>query len=510
MKKNLIRGTLILGIAGIIAKVLGLFFRIPLIYMIGEEGIGLYQLTYPLYTFLLAIAAGIPVAISKMIAERLAVHKEFEAQRIFKIALIIMAIFGGVASLLIIIFSNTIIKTFKWNKDAYYSLIGISLAPFFTCVLSVYRGYFQGLQYMTPPALSQILEQCTRVIVGVSLAFILLPRGIAASAGGASFGAAIGSVVGFIWMKFSYSKNKFVYNNKVSISSISIFTEILKIAIPISLGQAIGSIMTLIDSMMVPSLLNLAGFSEKVATQLYGQLTGKAFVLVNVPLTLSIAISQSTVPSVSESFALNNRYRIAKDIKTAYKMAIIMALPCCVGLYALSKPIISLVFQGMGNGWELMKILSIAAIFIIIAQTSTSILNGIGKTIMPVIAMFIGCMIKIIISIIFIPIPEINIKAAAYGTLCAYAIVAIIDIYFVIKYTNVYINIKEILISPIICTIVMTLGVVLLYAKMYNLTSSNNKSTISAILGGMLIYFFMLIVTNTFSISDIKGFVKRC
>lgn len=504
-KKNFVRGTLILGLAGIAAKFLGFFFRIPLIYMIGEEGIGLYQLTYPLYTFLLGISAGIPTAISKMISERIALNKGREAYNIFKIALLIMGFFGGMSSAFLIIFSKTIIYAFRWSEEAYYSLLGISFAPFFTCLLSAFRGYYQGLQNMGPPAASQIIEQIIRVVVGIGLAFFLLSYGISAAAGGASFGAAAGSAAGLLWMMFCYSKNRILYTkNQYSYPFSVLFAEILRIAVPISLGQAIGSVMALIDSMMVPGLLKIAGFSEQYATTLYGQLTGKAFVLINVPLTLSIALAQSTVPAISESYALNNRNKLNRNIKTAYKLAMILALPCCAGLYALAEPILSLVFQGLSDGWQLMQILAVAALFIIIAQTSTSILNGIGKTVLPVIAMVFGSAIKIIISMVFIPVPQYNIRAAAYGTLIAYVVVALIDFMLVIKYTGINIDIQEIFLYPLICTVVMVFLVIMTYTKIYNLTLKNGITTMFSITTGAVAYFVMLFLTKTLNIRDLK------
>lgn len=509
-KKSLVRGTLILAVSGIIAKFLGFFFRIPLIYMIGEEGIGLYQLTYPLYTFLLALASGIPTAISKMISERIAVNKTREAYRVFRIALLTMTVFGAASTLCIIVFSNNIIKIFEWNRDVYYSLLGIALAPLFTSILSAYRGYFQGFQYMTPPAISQILEQITRVVVGVGLAYLLLNRGIHVAAGGASFGAVAGAIIGLLFLMYYFSKNKPLYiKDQKCASSCDIFTRIIKIAIPISIGHAIGSIMALIDSMLVPGLLRSAGYNYQMATILYGQLTGKAFVLINVPLTLSVALAQCIVPAISESFALNNIPKLKRNVLAAFKLAVILALPCCAGLYALAKPILTLVFQGMYDGWQLMQILSIAAVFIIIAQTATGILNGIGKTIQPVIAMIIGCIIKIVISIIFIPIPSINISAAAYGTLFAYGIVALIDVCMVVKYLRVKFNIMEIIVSPTICTVVMIFSVVIIYVNMYNLTSKNSMAVISSIISGSLIYFIMLLITKTMSIKDIRDILKK-
>ncbi len=509
-KKSMVKGALILAISGMLAKFLGFFFRIPLIYMIGEEGIGLYQLTYPLYTFLLALASGIPTAISKMISERMAVNKSREAFRVFRVALFTLAVFGGASSLFIIVFSSKIIKIFEWNRDVYYSLIGIALAPFFTSILSAYRGYFQGFQYMTPPAVSQVLEQITRVVVGVSLASLLLTQGIHVAAGGASFGAVAGAIIGLLFLIYFFSKNKLTYpKNQESASTYSIFKQIIKTAVPISIGHAIGSIMALIDSMLVPGLLRSAGYNYQMATILYGQLTGKAFVLINVPLTLSVAIAQCIVPAISESYALNNIKKLKRNVFAAFKLAMILALPCCAGLYILAKPILTFVFQGMNDGWQLMQILSFAAFFIIIAQTATGILNGIGKTVLPVVAMLVGSILKVLISIVFIPIPRFNISAAAYGTLFAYGVVALIDVAMVIKYLKIKINIKEVVILPIICTIVMIFSVVIIYVNMYNLTSKNSIAVLISITLGAIIYFIMLLITKTMTIKDIREILKK-
>lgn len=509
-RKSIVKGTLILIAAGIIAKFLGFFFRIPLIYKIGEQGIGLYQLTYPLYTFLLAIAAGIPVAISKMISERVALNRMREAHRIFKVALGTMTVFGGLSSAALIIFSNNIIEAFDWSRDVYYSLLGISLAPLFTCILSAYRGYFQGLQEMSAPATSQILEQIVRVSLGVGLAYLLFDKGIPMAAGGASFGAVAGAAVALLWMLLWYNRSKISYlPGEKSSSTISMFYEILKIAIPISLGQAIGSIMGLIDSMIVPGLLKASGYTEYTATVLYGQLTGKAHVLINVPLTLSIALAQNIVPAISSSYAVRDMIKLSKNIQLAFKFAMILALPSCAGLFVLANPILSLVFQGMSDGWILMQWLAVASVFIIAAQTATSVMNGIGKTLLPVLAMILGAGVKIVISIILIPIPSLNIKAAAISTLIAYVLIASLDIIIVLKATKVYINLQEALIMPLICTIAMTFSVMLVHGRLMMVRVSNNTSTLVSILGGAVVYMGMLLLTGTLSIKEIRGYMRK-
>ncbi|CCJ32703.1 putative polysaccharide biosynthesis protein [Caloramator australicus] len=506
-QKSIIKGTIILSLTGIIAKFLGFFFRIPLIYLIGEEGIGIYQITYPLYTFLLAISSGVPIALSKMISERLAVNKNKEANIIFRSALLLMFLIGSLSSFILIFFAKDFIRIFNWNNKVYYSILAIALAPLFTTVLSAFRGYYQGIQNMFPAGLSQIIEQIVRVLIGVGLAYILLPYGIEFAASGASFGATMGSFIGLIFLIIYFNKSKIIYNkNECSKDFFSITAEIIKIGIPISIAQTIGSIMALIDSVLVVGLLKASGFDDVTATSLYGQLTGKAFVLINVPLTISVAIAQSTVPAISESYAVKSRIKLNRNINMAYKMAMILALPSCAGLYTLARPILSLIFQGLDGGWQVLQILSISAFFIILSQTSTSILNGLGKTYIPLFVMLIGSLLKIMFSYILIP-TNLNILGAAYSTLIAYFAISLIDIILVIKYTNVIVNIREVVIYPLLSTLVMIFAVIFSYLELNKYIGADLTTVITIFIGGV-IYFLMLHITDTFNFKDIVKLIK--
>jgi stage V sporulation protein B len=265
--------------------------------------------------------------------------------------------------------------------------------------------------------------------------------------------------------------------------------------------------MGLIDSMMVPGLLRSSGLSYQVATKLYGQMTGKAFVLINVPLTLSMALSQSTVPAISDAYAVRDYRKLERNIKTAVKMAIILALPCCTGLYVLSRPILSMIFQGMSDGWELMQILSAGAVFIIIAQVCTSILNGMGRTIMPVVILAAGCIVKIAVNVAFIPVPQLSIKAAAYATVAAYVVVALLDILLVVKYTKIRLDFAGMFAGPLACTIVMSVIVIVVYSNIYNLWYNNTAATVIAITAGGLAYLAMLMVTRTMDYKELKKYL---
>ena len=177
-KQSLIKGSLVLGMAGMLAKVLGFFFRWPLIMLIGDEGIGYYQLSYPLYMFYVGMASGVPVAVSKMISEKNAVGDVEGSYEVVKESSFLMITLGVGTSLILFFFAKPIISFLKWDMKSYYSLIGISFAPMMVSFVTIFRGFFQGLQNMTPSGISQILEQIGRVVIGVGLAYFLFDKGI--------------------------------------------------------------------------------------------------------------------------------------------------------------------------------------------------------------------------------------------------------------------------------------------------------------------------------------------
>lgn len=347
-KQSLIKGSLILGIAGILTRFLGLFFRWPLVMLIGDEGIGYYQLSYPLYMFFVAMASGVPIAMSKLISERNAVGDVKGGFEIVKESSMLMLILGTGTSCILFLFARPIMSILEWRPEAYYSLIGISFAPVIISIMTVFRGYFQGLQNMTPSAISQILEQIGRVVVGVGLAIVLRPRGIEYSAGGAAFGAAAGGLIGSVYLGFKYMRVKRSYGIKKIKSNPEVLNRILKMAIPISLGATVGSIMSLIDSILVPQRLNSAGFSGQQATILYGQLTGKASVIVNIPLTLSMALCTSLIPIIAECYFLRKQGEVRNKINLSLKLSSVIAVPCFFGLFFMAEPIMKFIFPGRG------------------------------------------------------------------------------------------------------------------------------------------------------------------
>lgn len=508
-KQSLIKGSLILGIAGILARFLGLFFRWPLIMLIGDEGVGYYQMSYPLYMFFIAIASGLPVAMSKMISERNALNDIDGSFQVMKESSYLMITIGAGTTLALFFFAKPIISFLKWDSKAYYSLIGISFAPFIISFTTIFRGFFQGLQNMTPSAISQILEQIGRVIFGVGLAVLLLPKGIEFSAGGAAFGATAGAVLGGSYLFSKYRKIKKTFKVKKIKTNTEVLNSILKIAIPISLGTTVGSIMNLIDSILVPQKLLQAGLNNTQTTILYAQLTGKAAVITNIPLTLSMAICTSLIPIIAENYILNKKAELKSKIDAAMKMAAVIALPCTFGLFFLASPILNLIFPGRAEGADILKYLSISIPFIIITQTTTSILQGTGNYIKPVINLFIGCIVKVILTSALVSLPELNIYGAVIASIGAYVTASILNLMTLRIWLKITMNFYEILIKPCFAATIMMIFVLLSYNSIYINIGSNGLSCLISIFLGMIVYIILIIVFKVFEVDEIKKRLRR-
>jgi len=392
--KKLLKGAFILALAGLTAKFLGIFFKIPLQRLIGDEGMGLFGLPYPLYTVMLSISiTGFPAAVSKLISEKLANEDIDGANKIFRVSLSMLISIGLFSSTFLYLGANYIIELLDWPKDSYYSIVGLSIAPLFVSIMSAFRGYFQGMQLMIPTAISQIVEQIGRVIIGVGLSYYTISKGIGYAAGAASFGASAGSILGVIVLiicyfmfKKSYSKG-YTGNKKqkhdTQASSWSIVKQITWFAIPISIGGILSSIMTLIDAVMVPSRLLKGGYTVEGITVLYGQLTGKAVTLMNVPLTFSVAMAASVIPAIAESYSRKNTYELSDKTRSALRITIIIALPAAIGLSILSPQIIQLLWGKGEAGGDILRILALNVIFISLAQILGSILQGTNKVYLP-------------------------------------------------------------------------------------------------------------------------------
>ncbi|SHE42769.1 putative polysaccharide biosynthesis protein [Clostridium fallax] len=514
-KQSLIKGSIILGFAGILAKILGVFFRWPIIMLLGDEGVGYYQMPFPMYMIFIAFVGGIPIAISKLVSESIARGNENESFEIMRQALIFITILALGMSTILIIGAKTIINFLKWDPKVYFSFIAMALAPLMVSFVTAYRGFFQGMQNMYPTAISQVLEQVGRVLAGVGLAWVLLPYGIGYAAGGAALGAGIGGILGGLYLHIKYSKIKRRSKVKVKFINKKIMDKIFKIAVPIGLGMLVSNLMTLADSILIPQLLLKAGFSNNEITVLFAQFSGKANVLVNLPLSLSVALSSSLIPIIAEHYALKQFRQLKNKITISMKFSFIIAFPSFLGLFFLARPILDLIFPGQGSGYDILKYLSISIPFIIICQTTTSVLQACDKLKQPIIFLLLGVIIKVILTIYLVPINTLGIYGAIIATIIGYSIPAMLNslyMKFMIKNELMEKNIDyfDVMAKPAMASLIMIISVMFSYIYIIGAGKSMKIASLISISLGIIIYLLLILILGIFKNDYIKNkFNKR-
>lgn len=511
MGNQLIKGTIILSLSSIVSKFLGFFFRWPLVMLMGDEGMGYYQMTYPLYMFFIGIVSGMPIAVSKLVSERVAYDDKESILSIVNSAFKIMVILGVGTSFILFSFAPFIIKFLKWDSKVYLSLIGVSIAPISVCFLGVFRGVFQGMENMIPTGISQVIEQIIRVLFGVSLAFLLFPMGTEYAAGGASFGAFFGGLISslFIIVYYIKFKRRNFKDIQKRINGKKYLNKILKISIPLSLGATVSTIMILIDSILVPQMLLNAGYGYKEATILYGQLTGKVSVLTNVPLTLSVALGTSIIPILSKLFVLGKKNEFKEKVITAFKLCSYVAFPCFIGLYFLSSPIMNVIFPKNSDGFDILKYASVSIPFIIFSQISTSILQSTNNYIRPVINLLIGCFLKVFITFFLTGSPKFNIYGAVLATIFSYMLTSYLNIKSIKTKLNIKINIIEIIIIPLMSSLLMIIIALMSFSYFYGILGSVFLSLLFCIFIGGIVYIGSLIIFNIKEIRSIFLSIKQ-
>ena len=499
-KDSFLKGALILGIAGLVVKVLGAFFRIPLGNFIGAEGMGYYQAAYPVYTLFLTLAtAGFPTALAKLVAEKIAIDDYSGANKIFKVSYIILFITGFISFCIFLFGAEFIVNDVMHNPNAYYSMIAIAPSLLFVPVMAAYRGYFQGRREMKYIAVSQIVEQTFRVIVGLVLAYILMQKlGPKFGAAGAIVGATIGAFVsiGYLAIQYMLNKKKLLNENtnkKYDEEKISkILKQLLVVAIPITIGASVMPLVNMVDNVVVIRQLEVAGFTNASANQLFGQLTGMAMSIVNMPTIITLSIGMSLVPAISELTALKQTERVKIEILTAVKVTLYILLPAAVGLAVLATPIMKLLYSAEPASLGMIMLsLTPCVVFLGLMQTLNGILQGIGKPMVPVIGLLIGIVFKIGLTYTLTAMPEINIYGAAIGTVVAYLIAVVFELWYIRKHVGVKFPIKDIFIKPISMVVIMGVVVKLSYVLLVGMIGGK-LSTVVSIGIGALIYLVVV------------------
>lgn len=514
--RSFVKGAAILSAAGIASRVMGLAYRVILTRMIGAEGMGIYQMAYPLYTIMLVVSrSGIPVTMAKMIADRMARAENKDAYRVFTIARVMSVIIGLTFTLAMIMMAGPLIRILSLDPRAYYALLAIAPAVFIVSIMATFRGFFQGLQDMRPTAFSQILEQFIRTITMIGLAYYLLPLGLEFAAAGASFGAVTGALAGLLLLFYIYFRRRknifsFFVKSEEEVKKYrvkNIIAEFARLGIPITFGALVRPLMSFVDWIFVPQRLQSAGFVMEEATTAYGLLTNVAMPLVNFPAIITVSLAASLVPAISEAHAVEDKKLIGKRAHTAIRFTLLLGLPSAVGLTVLARPLSGVIFSEP-EAASILRLLSWGVIFITLQQTTSAILQGIGRTEIPARNLAVGAVANAGLNFWLTGIPLFNIHGAAAATVIGFLTAALLNFISVCRRLEKLPELRYNLLKPFISAVVMGGFVFLTHSIMLGflaelLPLAELFILISSVIAGVMIYVFLMLINGGIHYNDL-------
>ena len=430
MKKSFVKSASVMMVATLIAKVIGACYRIPLTNALGAEGMGLYQLIYPVYALILTASSGaLPLAISVLVAENIAKGSLNENRRLVKASFYALFILGGLLSVALVLLSG-VIGDLQGQEQARLGYIAIAPSILFVSGIAVLKGYFQGNHLMFPSALSALIESVVKLIVGLAFAYALVPYGVVLQVAGALVGVSVSEVVTFVALFIIYRKRN--GNAHVILdfkSAREEYKEILKISLPITIGGMIFPLTQFIDSFLVVNILKTS-LSSATATAYYGVFSGPVSTLVNLPVSLSLAIGIAVVPHLSKNREERDITAIRLKTSTAIKVAVLIGVPFTMLFMIAPEQILSFLYGSLAEnelmlGKELLMISAPTILLLAITQICTSVLQGLKDTRSPIVNLAVGGVIKLVASVVLLY--SIGIKGVAYAGLLAFGVTAVLN-----------------------------------------------------------------------------------
>ena len=513
--ESFLKGTFVLTIAGFVVKVIGSLNWIFVSRILGGEGIGLYQMAFPIYFFAMTVSqAGVPVAISIITAERVALQDIYGAKRVFRISMLLMLFTGLVFSILTYLAADWLID-WQLIRDAraYKAVVVLAPTVFFVTLLASSRGYLQGWQRMTPTAVSQIVEQIFRVVTMIVLASLLMPWGLDYAAAGASLGAFAGAVTGLIVLVYfhirlerdiarDYGTELAPLPGAAYESKRSIIKRIFKLSLPVSAASIMLPVVSNLDLMIVPQRLEAAGYSVSEATELFGYLNGMAVPLVNLATILTASMAMSIVPAISESRVLGDRARVYDQTAASVRISNFVCFPAFVIVFILATPISALIYNAPGAGPAVM-ISAVSIILLGLHQISTGILQGLGHPTIPMVNMLLAAAAKVILNWYLTAIPWLGIMGAAWATAADMGVAALINLYFIHRFIGYRIELLQLL-KTICAAAIMSVSVYGFYTWTIALWGIAPVSTFGAVFFGCGIYVAAMIFLRGLIEEDLR------
>lgn len=522
---HFVKGAAILGIAGLISKLLGAVYRIPYQNITGDIGLYVYMQVYPLYTTLLILAtAGFPLAISKIVSERLALGDVLGARKTFRVASMVLAALGVLFFLLLYV-GAPLISRIMGDEQLTLPLRAVAWSLPLVPVVAIMRGYFQGHQNMVPTGVSQVVEQLFRVIViMISAYWIMSVYQDAYLAGtGAVFAAFPGALMAllvllFYWQKNTRAQRKLLRRRQAQaaggeqLSNRAILRSILFYALPICFGSLVMPLLPLVDSLTVANLLQLSGYSEEMSKVLKG-VFDRGQPLIQFGTFFATSLSLALVPAISEAVAQGLQRVIAVRTELAIRLTLLLGLPATFGLLLLAEPI-NVMLYGDDSGTQALAIQAFTIVFATLSITSSGILQGLGRAMLPAVHLMIGVIVKLLANLLLIPF--FGISGAAFATVLAYAMAMLLNAKAIVRHIGVRFPLRLLIAKPLLAVGIMAVVVLAVDYGMLALLSERIASprllhtvvAVSAVAAGAVVYGMALFWTGGLTRSDLRFIPK--
>ena len=532
-KNNFIMQAGILAAAGIVSRIIGLLYRSPLQRVIGNEGMGYYHAAYAFYTIVLLISSySIPAAISKVIAQKLAVKEYRNAHRIFKCALGYVRVVGGIASLFLYFGAGLFVA-----PEAVPVLRVFAPTIFIYGILGVLRGYFQAHKSMAQTSVSQILEQIANAVVSIGAAYLLIrhtfgtlempadesSRMTRATQGavGSAMGTGAGVLVALLFMLGIYGLNKNLIDRRVKKDKhheVDSYGEILKmitrVVTPFILSTAVYNLSSTVNTGIYTKLWpGMRDMGTMDISARWGIFSGQALTISNIPIAFASAMAAAMIPTVSQLVAAKDMEGAREKIGVAIKTTMLISIPCAVGLFVLARPVTGLLFENTTREAEdlatrLLMTLAISVIFYALSTLSSQILQGLGKLNAPIINAGVALVIQTVTAIVLLFYTDLELYGIAIANTVYSAVICILNQISVRRAAGYRQEIVHTFLIPLLAAVFMGGFAWAVYEGLLLLTKSPSIAVIPAILLGACIYFVLLLVFRGVTEQELRGFPK--
>ena len=523
VKQGFVSGAFILMLSNIIVKVIGAAFKIPLVNTIGTEAMSYFNSAYYIYVLFYSVStAGLPVAISRMIAASNAQGKRTEVKHIFKVSLLLFTVVGTLGTLCMVVFCHQFSALAK-NPHLYLSLLAIAPTLFFICIVSAFRGYFQGLQNMIPTGVSQVIEAVGKLALGLMFANYAIQAGMNSwqAAAFAILGVTLGVVASSVYLMLSKLWNKhdafipFDSSEPVRTSG-SLVKELIRIAIPITISSSIMSLSGVIDTFVVVPRLQSLGLDLETVNKLYGAYTSYSVPLFNMPPNLIYPFSISIIPLLSAFNSKHPGVTANNIIESTLRIASIIALPCTFGLAVLAKPIIALLYKNEALytndagkvlmaydvSASLLMVLAVSVFFVSIIAVTNSILQSYGFERYTIYSTMLGIVVKLISAYALIGIPTIGLYGTPISTGLMYLTIMILNFYFLIHFTKFKPRLRRTYLKPFVASLVCSVAAFATY-QLFHSRINYKIATLIAVAVAAVVYTLVLLLLRSLTSADI-------